>query len=70
MKYLTKIYWSDEDDAYVATVPALRGCVSHGSTLEEAAANIHEAADLWLASAANHGDAIPDPDIAAEEIDR
>ena len=70
MKYLTKIYWSDEDDAYVATVPALRGCVSHGETFEEAAANIQEAAEAWLESAEKHSDPVPVPDLAAEEISR
>lgn len=70
MKYLTKIYWSDEDEAYVATVPALRGCVSHGDTFEDAAANIQEAAQAWLESAEKHSDPIPVPDLAAEEISR
>jgi len=68
MKYLTKIYWSDDDEAYVAEVPALAGCVSHGESYEEAARNIQEAMELWLESAKKHGDPIPEPDIAAEEI--
>jgi antitoxin HicB len=70
MKYLVKIHWSDEDHCYIATVPALSGCISHGETLEEAAAAIHQASDLWLASAMKHGDNVPFPDLAAEEIAR
>jgi predicted RNase H-like HicB family nuclease len=70
MKYLTKIYWSDEDDAYIATVPALPGCIAHGATLEEAAANIRDCTELWLASAMQHKDPVPEPDLAAEEITR
>ena len=70
MKYLIKIYWSDEDAAYIATVPALRGCISHGDTYAKAARNINDAADLWIASARKHNDPIPKPDLAAEEIDR
>ncbi len=70
MKYLIKIYWSDEDDAYIATVPALRGCISHGDTYAKAARNIKDAADLWIASARKHNDPIPEPDLAAEEINR
>jgi len=70
MKYLIKIHWSDEDNAYIATVPALRGCISHGSTYAKAARNIKDAADLWLASARKHNDPIPVPDLAAEEIQR
>ena len=61
-KYLTRIYWSDEDEAYVAEVPDLPGCVSHGATLPDAAANIQEAMELWLESASRHDDPIPEPD--------
>ncbi|MDR1304270.1 MAG: type II toxin-antitoxin system HicB family antitoxin [Verrucomicrobiales bacterium] len=70
MKYLTKIYWSEADEAFIAEVPALRGCVSHGATREEAAANIEEAMTSWLGSAQKHGDPIPAPDLATEEITR
>lgn len=62
VKYLTRIYWSNEDEAYVAEVPDLPGCVSHGTTLPEAASNIQEAMELWLESAARHNDPIPEPD--------
>jgi len=68
MKYLVKIHWSEEDDAYVASVPALRGCVAHGATYAEAAAMIEDAAAAWLASAEKHSDPIPVPDLAAESI--
>lgn len=70
MKYLVKIHWSDEDQAYIAHVPALPGCISHGDTYQEAAAMIEDAAAAWLASAAKHDDPIPEPDLAAEEIAR
>lgn len=70
MKYLVKIHWSDEDAAYVAKVPALPGCIAYGESYHEAAEMIEEAASLWLESAANHHDPIPEPDLAAEEIRR
>lgn len=70
MKYLLKIYWSEEDEAFVAEVPALEGCISHGNSYEEAAHNIQEAAALWLEMAVSHGDLIPEPDRVAEEIRR
>jgi predicted RNase H-like HicB family nuclease len=70
LKYLAKIYWSEEDGCYVAEVPALKGCVSHGATYEKAARNIREAMEVWLASARRHTDSIPEPDLAAEEIGR
>jgi predicted RNase H-like HicB family nuclease len=70
MKYLVKIHWSEEDQAYIAKVPALPGCISHGDTYPEAAAMIEDAAEAWLGSAAKHNDPIPEPDLAAEEITR
>jgi predicted RNase H-like HicB family nuclease len=70
VKYLAKIYWSEEDGCYVAEVPALPGCVSHGDTFVKAARNIREAMEVWLESAHRHDDPIPEPDLAAEEIGR
>lgn len=60
--YMVMVAWSDDDATYIATVPRLAGCVSHGDTVEEAGRNIREAVNLWLASASRHGDAIPAPD--------
>ncbi len=62
--YRVMVAWSDDDAAYIATVPTLPGCVSHGDTVEEAGRKISEAVDLWLASASRHGEAIPAPDEA------
>jgi len=70
MKYLTKIYWSDEDEAYIAEVPSLPGCVAHGVSYEQAARNIRVAMELWLGSAKRHHDPIPEPDLVAEEVMR
>ncbi|MBX9578315.1 MAG: type II toxin-antitoxin system HicB family antitoxin [Chthoniobacterales bacterium] len=70
MKYLTKIYWSDEDEAYVAEVPSLPGCIAHGSSYEQAARHIRLAMELWLGSAKRHHDPIPEPDLVAEEVMR
>lgn len=40
--------YQDEAGEYCAEVPAFSGCISGGTTFEEAAANIREAAELWL----------------------
>lgn len=69
-RYLTRIYWSDEDDAYIAEVPALPGCVAHGSTMQQAAKSVNVAMSLWLESAHRHGDPVPNPDLVREEISR
>lgn len=46
----------DEDGVYIATVPSLPGCVSQGTTREEAEANVADAIAGYLASAEKHGE--------------
>lgn len=60
-KYEIIMYWSGEDDAFVAEVPELPGCMAHGSTQETALKNINEAMQLWIDTANKHGDPIPEP---------
>ena len=47
MRY-TVILEREDDGGYIATVPALPGCVSQGDTREEVMRNIHEAADVYI----------------------
>ena len=56
----------DEDGVFVAEVPSLPGCISQGSTRQEALSGIREAITLYLESLAAHGDPIPPP--VSEEI--
>lgn len=60
-KYETIIYWSEEDQAYLAEVPELPGCVAHGDTYESALANVKEAIQLWIDTAKEFGDPVPEP---------
>lgn len=60
-KYEIIIYWSNEDTAYVAEVPELAGCLAHGDTAEAALANAQQAIALWLDTAREFGDPIPEP---------
>lgn len=60
-KYEVIIYWSQEDDAYVAEVPQLAGCAAHGDSQAEALGNVQDAIALWLETAAEFGDPIPVP---------
>jgi predicted RNase H-like HicB family nuclease len=60
-KYEVIIFWSAEDEAFVAEVPELPGCMAHGATQEEALANAKAAEDLWLDTAKEFGDPIPEP---------
>ena len=60
-KYEVVIYWSNEDDAFVAEAPELAGCLAHGSTQKVALEQINQAMDLWLETAREFGDPIPQP---------
>lgn len=60
-KYEVIIYWSDEDEIVVAEVPQLPGCAAHGPNQEEALANAQEAIRLWVDTANEFGDPIPEP---------
>ena len=58
-KYEIIIYWSDEDDVFVAEVPDLPGCSAHGETHDAVLANTKEAIQLWIDTAKELGDPIP-----------
>lgn len=55
MKYGIVIYWSDEDQAFVAEVSELSGCMAHGDSYESALANAKEAIQLWIETAKEFG---------------
>jgi len=61
IKYEVIIYWSDEDDSFVADVPELPGCIAHGPTQESALRNAQEAMELWLETAREFGHRVPEP---------
>ena len=58
----------DEDGVFVVEVPSLPGCVSQGTTREEAIRNVLEAITAYLESLKAHGDPIP-PSIDEEVVD-
>lgn len=60
-KYEIIIFWSDADNAFVAEVPELPGCMAHGDTQESVFSSIREAMRLWLDTAREFGDKIPNP---------
>lgn len=60
-KYEVIIYWSNEDQVFVAEVPELSGCMAHGETKADALANADEAVQLWLDTASEFGTPIPEP---------
>ena len=60
-KYEVILYWSGEDGIFVAEVPELPGCMAHGSTPQEALSNAQEAIQLWIDTAKEFGDPVPEP---------
>jgi predicted RNase H-like HicB family nuclease len=54
-RYAIVVFWSDEDGAWVADVPALKSCAAFGDTREEAVAEVGIAIDAWLAAARRIG---------------
>ena len=59
--YHINIFFSDEDDCYIADLPDLAFCSAFGATPEEALANVEEAKRLWLEEAGASGFPIPKP---------
>lgn len=55
------LFWSGEDDLWIADKPDLRGCMSHGRTRAEAVKNAAEAIEGWLETARDCGIEIPEP---------
>jgi predicted RNase H-like HicB family nuclease len=60
-KYEIIIYWSDEDEAFVAEVPELPGCAAHGDSPEAALSSCGEAIALWIDTAMESNRTVPVP---------
>ena len=60
-KYEIIIYWSEEDNAFVAEVPELPGCMADGATYSEAVSNVEVIIDEWIETAKDLGREIPEP---------
>ena len=60
-KYEIIIFWSAEDQAFIADVPELPGCMAHGKTHEEALTNAKTAMQLWIDTVQEFGDPVPEP---------
>jgi predicted RNase H-like HicB family nuclease len=60
-KYEIIIYWSNEDDAFIADVPELPGCLADGETYQEALANAEVIIREWIETAQSLGREIPKP---------
>jgi predicted RNase H-like HicB family nuclease len=60
-RYHINIFWSDEDDCWIADVPDLRPCSAHGDTPEEALAEIQIVIGMWFEWAKDSNVEPPEP---------
>jgi predicted RNase H-like HicB family nuclease len=61
LKYEVIIYWSNEDEAFIAEAPELAGCLAGGATYAEALANIQVIIGEWIETAKELGRPVPKP---------
>ena len=59
--YHINIFYSEEDEGYIADIPDLKYCSAFGSTVEEAVREVLIAKATWLEAAASEGKSIPQP---------
>ena len=60
-RYEIIIYWSAEDNVYIAEIPELPGCMAHGENYESALRNAKEAIQLWIKTSKEFNEPIPEP---------
>lgn len=61
LRYEVIIYWSAEDEAFVAEAPELPGCAAEGPTYEAAIANVKVVISEWIETAQQLGRPVPEP---------
>jgi predicted RNase H-like HicB family nuclease len=61
LKYEIIIYWSREDESFIAEVPELPGCAADGETHQEALANAKIIMEEWIETAKSLGRQVPEP---------
>ncbi len=66
LRYQIVLYWSQEDDAYIAEVPELPGCMADGVTYREALENAQVVIREWIETARELGRPIPHPGSRAK----
>ena len=60
-RYEIILYWSELDQAFIAEVPELSGCIADGDTYQEALHNIELVMQQWIETAKDLGRPVPQP---------
>ena len=66
MRYPIEVFWSDEDEGFIAIAPDLAGSSAWGKTEHEAIKELHTAIELWIKAAKKVGNPIPQPSDRAD----
>lgn len=61
IRYEIILYWSKQDQAFLAEVPELPGCAADGATYQEALANAEVVIREWIETARELGRPVPEP---------
>jgi len=61
LRYEIILYYSQEDEAFIAEVPELPGCAADGETYQEALQNVEVVMQEWIETAQELGRNIPQP---------
>ena len=60
-RYPANVFWSDEDEGFIAEAPDLPGCSAFGETQIEAIEQLQSAIEAWIAAAVAAGNEVPHP---------
>jgi predicted RNase H-like HicB family nuclease len=60
-EYRIEVFWSDEDQTWIADVPDLAFCSAHGPTPHDAVAEVEQAVEAWIRTAEAAGRPVPHP---------
>jgi predicted RNase H-like HicB family nuclease len=66
-RYPAQVFWSDEDEGFIAIALDLPGCSAFGETQQEALQELQTAIEAWIESAEAAGNPVPEPSRPAEE---
>lgn len=65
--YHINIFYSDDDDGYIADIPDLEACSAFGETPDEALREVQQAKKIWLEAARIEGKPIPSPEYRPDK---
>jgi predicted RNase H-like HicB family nuclease len=66
MRYPIEVFWSDEDEGYIAVAPDLPGASAWGKTEASAISELHTVIGLWIKAARKAGNSVPGPSDRAD----